>query len=53
MITHPEILKKVQKEMDEVVGTDRLPTFDDRPSLPYLECIMSEVLRWGVPVPMG
>lgn len=53
MITHPEVFKKAQKEIDDVVGHDRLPTFEDRPSLPYLECVMNEVLRWGVPVPMG
>lgn len=53
MITHPEVFKKAQKEIDSVVGTDRLPTFEDRRDLPYLECIMSEVLRWGVPVPLG
>ena len=46
-------LEHAQKEIDTVVGRDRLPTFEDRPSLPYLECIMSEVLRWGVPVPLG
>lgn len=53
MITHPAVFKKAQHELDTVVGTDRLPTFDDRPNLPYLECIVSEVLRWGVPVPLG
>ncbi|THG97275.1 hypothetical protein EW026_g4689 [Hermanssonia centrifuga] len=53
MITHPQVLKKAQDEMDRVVGNGRLPTFDDRTALPYLECVMSEVLRWGVPVPMG
>lgn len=53
MITHPEIYKKAQKEIDDVVGSERLPTFEDRPNLPYLECIMNEVLRWGVPVPLG
>ena len=53
MLTRPEVLKKAQQEMDEVVGTERLPSFEDRASLPYLECVMSEVLRWGVPVPMG
>jgi len=35
MMTHPEVLAKAQKEIDSVVGTDRLPTFSDRPSLPY------------------
>ena len=53
MLTHPSVLAKAQKEMDSVVGSSRLPTFEDRASLPYLECVMSEVLRWGVPVPMG
>lgn len=53
MITHPEIFKKAQKELDTVVGSQRLPTFEDRPNLPYLDCVMSEVLRWGVPVPLG
>lgn len=35
MIKHPEALAKAQKEIDSVVGSDRLPTFADRASLPY------------------
>lgn len=35
MIKHPETLAKAQKEIDSVVGSDRLPTFADRASLPY------------------
>ncbi|KAI0691505.1 cytochrome P450 [Cytidiella melzeri] len=53
MLTYPDVLRKAQHEMDDVVGSSRLPSFEDRASLPYLECVMSEVLRWGVPVPMG
>ena len=53
MILHPEVLQKAQREMDSVIGTGRLPTHDDRVSLPYLDCVMSECLRWGVPVPLG
>ncbi|EMD36507.1 hypothetical protein CERSUDRAFT_115561 [Gelatoporia subvermispora B] len=53
MLLHPEVLEKVQHEIDTVVGSERLPTFSDRPSLPYLECVMSECLRWGVPVPLS
>ena len=53
MILHPEVLAKVQEEMDTVVGHGRLPTFSDRASLPYLESVMSETLRWGVPVPLA
>lgn len=53
MILHPEVLRKAQAELDAVVGPARLPTFADRPALPYLDAVMSEVLRWGVPVPLG
>ncbi|PPQ69577.1 hypothetical protein CVT24_001377 [Panaeolus cyanescens] len=53
MLLHPAELKKVQEELDQVVGTNRLPNIDDRPSLPYLECVLKEVLRWNAPVPLG
>ncbi|KAF7324964.1 Cytochrome P450 [Mycena kentingensis (nom. inval.)] len=53
MILHPEALAKAQAEIDSVVGQDRLPTFSDRASLPYVEAILNEVYRWGVPVPLS
>jgi cytochrome P450 len=54
MILHPEVLKKAQEEMDRVVLSEgRLPRFEDRENLPYLESILWETLRWGVPVPLG
>ncbi|KAI0701720.1 cytochrome P450 [Earliella scabrosa] len=53
MMLHPEVAQKAQKEIEAVVGSERLPTFADRPSLPYVDAIMSEVLRWGAPVPLG
>ena len=45
MIMHPEVLEKVQAEMDSVIGPDRLPDFDDRNTLPYLESVMKELYR--------
>ncbi|KAF9018169.1 cytochrome P450 [Hymenopellis radicata] len=53
MVLHPEFQKKAQAEIDAVCGQDRLPTFDDRESLPYIEHIMHEVIRWHPVVPMG
>ena len=47
MTLHPEVYKKAQDEMDRVVGDGRLPDFDDRESLPYLECILKETYRYG------
>lgn len=53
MIIHPEIQKKGQAEIDAVIGTDRLPAITDRSSLPYVRSILTEVLRWHPPVPLG
>ncbi|KAF8908532.1 cytochrome P450 [Gymnopilus junonius] len=53
MTIHPEIQRKAQSEIDRVVGTGRLPNLEDRPSLPYIDAIYREVLRFGPPVPMA
>ncbi|KAK2462812.1 hypothetical protein APHAL10511_005203 [Amanita phalloides] len=53
MMQHPEILEKAQRELDTVVGNDRLPSFEDRPRLPYVEAVLQETWRWSVSVPLG
>ncbi|KAI0945930.1 hypothetical protein AcV7_010042 [Taiwanofungus camphoratus] len=53
MVLHPEVYKRAQEEIDRVIGSERLPDFDDREALPYLECVIKEVLRWNCPVPLG
>lgn len=53
MAVHPEVQKKAQAEIDQVIGPERLPEFDDRPSLPYIEAIYREVLRFAPPGPLG
>lgn len=45
MLLHPEVQKKAQEQIDQVVGPDRLPDFSDRESLPYIDCIVQETLR--------
>lgn len=42
----PQFIPKAQEELDRVVGSDRLPTFDDLPRLDYIRAIASETLRW-------
>jgi cytochrome P450 len=51
--TNPEARRKAQAEIDQVVGRDRLPGFDDRASLPYVEAFCREVMRWRPAMPMG
>jgi cytochrome P450 len=46
MVTHPEVQKRAQEELDAVVGPDRLPTLDDMEALPYIRGCLRETLRW-------
>ncbi len=46
MVLHPECQKIGQAEVDRVVGRDRPHTFEDRGSLPYVDCVIQEVLRY-------
>ncbi|KAF7374524.1 Cytochrome p450 [Mycena sanguinolenta] len=53
MALYPDIQKKAQTEIDTVIGTDRLPEFEDRPSLPYVEALYRELMRWKPATPLG
>lgn len=44
--SHHGFVSKAQRMIDEVVGKDRLPSFEDRENLPYLEAIVEEIFRW-------
>ncbi len=53
MVLYPEVQKKAQKELDAVVGTERLPGISDHPSLPYVNALVKELLRWHPAAPLG
>ncbi|KAH7928455.1 cytochrome P450 [Leucogyrophana mollusca] len=53
MVLHPEVQERAQALIDSVVGTARLPNFEDRPCLPYIDAILRETLRWHPIAPMG
>ncbi|CAE6401647.1 hypothetical protein ACGC1H_006526 [Rhizoctonia solani] len=53
MAMYPEVQERAQREIDAVVGTDRLPTVGDRAGLPYIERLMTEVVRWHPSAPLG
>lgn len=53
MTLHPEVQRKAHEEIDRVVGRDRLPTFADRDSLPYVEAVFKESFRWHALTPLG
>ena len=37
MVRYPQIQRKVQRELDQIVGADRSPTMQDKANLPYTE----------------
>ncbi|KAI0700468.1 cytochrome P450 [Cytidiella melzeri] len=52
MALHPSFQEKAQAEIDREFEQKALPTFADRERLPYITCILKEVLRWRPPVPI-
>ena len=52
-MVHPEVQKKARDQIDAVVGRERLPTFEDRPRLPFIDAACMEVLRWRPLLPLG
>ena len=53
MMMYPEVQRKAQEEIDRVIGHDRLPTLADQASLPYIDAVAKEVLRWNPVAPLG
>lgn len=53
MAMYPKVQRKAQAELDAVIGSGRLPEFSDRPSLPYVNALIKETMRWQVVVPLG
>lgn len=53
MIRNPDILKEAQKEIDSVVGRERLLSEADLPNLPLLHAIIKESLRLHPSVPLS
>ncbi|XP_011880568.1 PREDICTED: probable cytochrome P450 304a1 isoform X1 [Vollenhovia emeryi] len=53
LMHHPRVMEKVQNDIDNVVGTGRLATWEDRKHLPYLEAIIREVMRIETLLPLS
>lgn len=45
LVLEPSVLSEAQKEIEQVIGFGRLPTIEDRDSLPYIEGMVREALR--------
>jgi hypothetical protein len=50
LLLHPEAQNIAYSE---IAALHRSVTLDDRPSLPYIDCIIREALRWNPILPLG
>ena len=53
MAMYPDAQKRAQRELDEVVGRTRVPSFADMPRLPYIKAMVKEIIRWSSVIPPG
>ncbi|KAA0053901.1 cytochrome P450 98A2 [Cucumis melo var. makuwa] len=52
IVRNPRVQKKVQEELDKVIGVDRIMTENDFSNLPYLQCVVKEAMRLHPPTPL-
>ncbi|XP_022132668.1 cytochrome P450 CYP736A12-like [Momordica charantia] len=52
LIKNPQVMKKVQDELEKVVGLDRMVEESDLVNLEYLDMVIKETLRLYPPVPL-
>ena len=53
MAIYPAIQKEAQAQLADVVGSDRLPDYDDLQNLPYIRALVMETMRWLPVLPFG
>lgn len=53
MTLYPQVQQRAQEELDAVLSSGTMPTFADRPQLPYIEAITREALRWHPTLPQS
>ena len=53
ILSEPGLLHELQEELKREIGTDQLPTLEDRSKLPLLQATVLEVLRKATVIPLA
>ncbi|KAF4008466.1 hypothetical protein G4228_020206 [Cervus hanglu yarkandensis] len=53
MILHPDVQRRVQQEIDEVIGQGRRPEMGDQALMPFTVAVVHEVQRFADIIPLG
>ncbi|XP_042323879.1 cytochrome P450 2D14-like [Sceloporus undulatus] len=53
MILYPNVQRKVQEEIDMVIGKNRSPKMEDQKNMSYTRAVIHEIQRYGNVIPAG
>ncbi|XP_013421006.1 cytochrome P450 2D14-like [Lingula anatina] len=53
MVNHPDVQKKVQQDIDQVIGQGRVAKMEDKASMSFTEATILEVFRMSTVAPLG
>ncbi|KAK7801143.1 hypothetical protein U0070_007057 [Myodes glareolus] len=53
LLKYPHVAEKVQKEIDQVIGSHRPSTLEDLTKMPYTEAVIHEIQRFSDLAPIG
>ncbi|XP_072452401.1 cytochrome P450 2D6 [Notamacropus eugenii] len=53
LLLHPSVQRRVQEEVDQVIGRSRRPTLKDQAHMPYTNAVIHEIQRFSDIIPLG